>query len=119
MQKFIPFMVLFACRPAEVADKDNSNTLDNTEEETQESEDNNGLTPLDDSATSNDTAKPDDDEYDDTGKPDDESGYQDCGPNFDPTDSCTGDWTTTICMYNSLIWWCENGVWMNEEDKPD
>ena len=108
-------LALLACRPAQVADKAPTDTAEPTTEET---EDNNGLTPLGDSATSNDTAKPDDD-YDDTGKPEEDSEYPDCGSNFDPTESCTGDWTTTLCMHDSLIWWCDNGVWMNEEEKPE
>lgn len=115
MRLFFVTLTLYACRPVQVADKDST---DSSETSTEETEDNNGLTPLGDSASSNDTGKPDD-EYDDTGKPEDESNYPDCGPNFDPNESCTGDWTTTICMHDSLIWWCENGAWMNEEEKPD
>ena len=23
---------------------------------------------------------------------------------------------TTMCYYDGLIWWCEDGVWLNEDD---
>ena len=42
---------------------------------------------------------------------------EDCPEDFDPQASCEGSWETTICMYDGLIWWCENGVWLSEEDK--
>lgn len=126
MYRLLAFYSLIACGPVDLADKNSDvqnppiEEADETEQ-SEESDDNNGLTPLGDTATSSDTAKPDDDydDYDDTGKPEDSSEYQDCGPNFDPTDSCTGDWTTTLCIHESLIWWCQDGQWVSEEDKPD
>ena len=51
----------------------------------------------------------------DTGKGD--SGYKDCADDFDPTESCQGDWTTTLCMHEGKLYWCEDGVWKNEDDK--
>ena len=66
------------------------------------------------------------DEKEDTGfedKPEDEeeendsSDYTECGEDFDPNVPCQGDWTTTVCTSDGLIWWCDNGVWLNEEDK--
>lgn len=45
------------------------------------------------------------------------SDYTECGEEFDPNVPCQGDWTTTVCTSDGLIWWCDNGVWLNEEDK--
>ena len=42
---------------------------------------------------------------------------EDCPEDFDPQASCEGSWETTICMYDGLIWWCQDGVWLSEEDK--
>jgi len=74
-----------------------------------------------------DSGKPDYEEgKEDTGfedKPEDEedengsSDYTECGEDFDPNVPCQGDWTTTVCTSDGLIWWCDNGVWLNEEDK--
>lgn len=49
-----------------------------------------------------------------------DSGFEEveeCAENFDPDMPCQGDWTTTLCMYDGQLWWCEGGVWMNEEEK--
>ena len=77
-----------------------------------------------------DSGKPDYEEdeegKEDTGfedKPEDGEGengssdYTECGEDFDPNVPCQGDWTTTACTSDGLIWWCDNGVWLNEEDK--
>ena len=50
-------------------------------------------------------------------KPEDGSGYSDCPEDFDPSATCEGSWEETICMYDGMIWWCDAGVWLNEEDK--
>jgi len=65
--------------------------------------------------------KPDDGDGkpDDTGDKPGDSGIEDCPDDFDPTEPCEGDWTTTMCIHDDLIWWCEDGAWMNEDDKPD
>ena len=59
----------------------------------------------------------------DTGdKPDDSEGYGDyidCEDDFDPTESCQGGWEETLCVFEEKLWWCEGGVWLNEDDKPD
>jgi hypothetical protein len=55
----------------------------------------------------------------DTGKPDDGGDPKDCGEDFDSEASCEGSWDVTICVHEGLIWWCEDGVWMNEDDKPE
>ena len=47
------------------------------------------------------------------------SDVPDCDENFDPEQPCEGDWTSTLCFYEGLMWWCEGGVWLNEDDKPD
>ena len=87
---------------------------------------------LDDSTESNtepdtnsDTGEKPDDESDTGEKPDDESDtgekpedvYSDCEDSFDPTEPCQGDYTTTLCMLDGMFWWCDNGVWVNEDDK--
>ena len=43
--------------------------------------------------------------------------YSDCGSDFDSTEPCEGSWEDTICLQDELIWWCQDGVWMNEEEK--
>ena len=56
-----------------------------------------------------------DDKPEDTGF----SMVDDCAEGFDPTASCEGTWEETICMYDGLIWWCQDGIWTNEDEKPD
>ena len=63
-----------------------------------------------------------DEEWGDTAEKPDDTGvnsddYPECGEDFDPDEPCEGDWSTTICVDNGLFWWCENGVWLNEDDK--
>jgi hypothetical protein len=43
--------------------------------------------------------------------------YPDCGGDFDPTATCEGDWKETICTHNGKTYWCQDGVWLNEDDK--
>ena len=64
--------------------------------------------------------KPDDsdDKPDDSGDKPDESDVEDCPPDFNPNDTCEGDWTDTLCIHEGMMWWCEDGTWMNEDDKP-
>ena len=45
--------------------------------------------------------------------------YGDCGAEFDSTQPCEGSWEDTICLQDDLIWWCQDGVWLNEEDKEN
>ena len=59
--------------------------------------------------------KPDDADYGED-KPDDYS-FPDCAEDFDSTATCEGGWEDTICVHDGVIWWCENGVWLNEGDK--
>ena len=61
-----------------------------------------------------DEDKPNEDEDD---KPDDGE-YKDCDDDFDPNAPCEGDYTTTTCVYDDMIWWCQDGVWLSEDDKP-
>ncbi len=35
----------------------------------------------------------------------------------EPGAPCEGDWQTTICDFQGVIWWCEDGAWQNEDDK--
>ena len=63
----------------------------------------------------------DDDDKPDEGddKPDDEGDeYKECDEGFDPEESCEGDHTMTLCVYDGMFWWCDDGVWLNEDDKP-
>ena len=43
--------------------------------------------------------------------------YEECASDFDSTQTCEGSWEDTICKYDDLIWWCQDGIWMNEEEK--
>ena len=78
----------------------------------------------DDTASDTDTDMTDTDGKDDTdgkgggtdtGKYDDV--YPDCASDFDPTETCEGDWKETICMYEGKIYWCDGGQWKNEDEK--
>ena len=63
--------------------------------------------------------KPDD--WEDGDKPDDDDnwGFSDCAEDFDPTLPCEGGPEQTVCIYEDTVWWCQDGVWMNENDKPE
>jgi hypothetical protein len=78
--------------------------------------------PSDDEDDKPDDGDDGDDKPDDTGDKPDDSGWdseiEDCLDDFDPEAPCEGDWTTTMCMHDGMIWWCEEGAWMNEGDKP-
>ena len=56
-----------------------------------------------------------DEEYGDEEKED--SAYEECASDIDVNASCEGSWEESICIMNNLIWWCQDGVWMNENDK--
>ena len=56
-----------------------------------------------------------DEEYGDEDKED--SDYEECASDIDVNASCEGSWEESICTMNNLIWWCQDGVWMNENDK--
>ena len=43
--------------------------------------------------------------------------FGECASDFNPDSSCEGNWEETICTFEGLIFWCEDGVWLNEEDK--
>ena len=43
--------------------------------------------------------------------------YESCSSSFNPQTSCTGSWEETICLFENTIWWCQEGVWMSEDDK--
>ena len=92
-------LMTFGCR-SDKATEDSSAWWE-TEEGTQDGND--------------DEDKPDDSSGDDD-KPNDIS-YDECGEDFDPTATCEGSWEETICTHDGVIWWCDNGIWLNEDDK--
>ena len=60
----------------------------------------------------------DKEDYEDEDKEDYEDvEYEECEADFDSSESCEGTWQDTICMYDDLIWWCQDGAWMNEDEK--
>ena len=121
----IYFSFLFGCRSgsAKVQLDEDTSTEDpewweSDAEETDESDDSDESSPSDSGEEKEEDTgdKPEDGEDDD----EKDSGLgdtEDCGDDFDSTASCEGDWTTTLCMHDGLYWWCEGGVWVNEEDK--
>ena len=117
----ISFALIFGCRSAKVQlDEDTSieepEWWESDVEETDESDGSSSSDSEDDEKEEDTGDKPEDGEFED----EKDSGLgdtQDCGDDFDPTASCEGDWTTTLCMHDGLYWWCEGGVWVNEEDK--
>ena len=42
---------------------------------------------------------------------------EECPEGFDPEVSCEGTWESTICLHEDVIWWCQDGEWLNEEEK--
>ena len=42
---------------------------------------------------------------------------EECPEGFDPEVSCEGTWESTICLHGEVIWWCQDGEWLNEEEK--
>ena len=112
----ISFSLLFACRSGSAkVQLDEDTSVEEPEWWDSESDDSENSTESDEEKE--DTGdKPEDEEYED----EKDSGFgdtEDCGEDFDSTASCEGDWTTTLCMHDGLYWWCEGGVWINEEDK--
>lgn len=106
----LSFITIFACRPAQIAEKQSIPT----QEETDSSENWWDFEELEDTSSNNDTSS-----YD-TSKPDTGS-YEEgqCDDNFNPNAECSGTWEETICLFEGLWWWCDNGQWLNEDDKPD
>jgi len=33
--------------------------------------------------------------------------------------ACEGDWEVTLCTHDGKSWWCEDGVWHNEDSKKE
>ena len=121
----LSFSLLFACRSGSAKvqlDEDTSaeepEWWDSESDETNQSDDSDESSSSDsDEEKEEDTGdKPEDEEFED----EKDSGLgdtEDCGEDFDSSAPCEGDWTTTLCMHDGLYWWCEGGVWINEEDK--
>ena len=90
---------------------------DKAEEETTEQEDSANWWEVEEDSESGDNSSTDSAKPDDTGEKPEDGSYNECPDGFDPTQTCEGSWQETICTYDGLVWWCENGVWYNEEDK--
>ena len=94
------------------------------EHETQRQSDSSSDSWSQESVDESDSESPDqpsdDEEKPDEGdKPDEEDAeYKECDETFDPDEPCEGDYTTTMCLFDGLYWWCQDGVWLNEDDKP-
>ena len=60
----------------------------------------------------------DKDEFDDDDK-DDFDEDDECAGGVTPESgsACEGDWLETLCMVDGEYWWCEDGVWSNQDDK--
>ena len=124
----ISFSLLFACRSGSAkVQLDEDTSVEDPEWWDSESDETNDSDDSDDSDESSPSDSDEEKEEDTGDKPEDEefedekdSGLgdtEDCGEDFDSSAPCEGDWTTTLCMYDGLYWWCEGGVWINEEDK--
>jgi len=59
----------------------------------------------------------DDGKDDDGGKGDDELDACPGGVAPEVGTPCEGDWTVTLCIADGEAWWCEDGVWVGEDDK--
>jgi len=98
----------------DLSEEDDTSTTDTTDSGTDESEEDDNT----DDAPSEEDDKPED-ELEDTGDKPENDDYQECQEDFEPTQPCVGDWMETICISDGLIWWCEDGIWTNEDSKPD
>ena len=119
-------LLLLAC-----AEKDNDTSNQESSEqdwwqteegtESEKTEDNSEETKEDYSEEDKeDYSEEDGDEDKEDGDEDKEdSTYNDCPVDFDSTTECTGSWEDTICITDELIWWCQDGVWMNENEKEE
>ena len=69
--------------------------------------------------TSDDSISEDKEDYEDKEDKEDyeDISYEECSEDFDNSESCEGSWQETICLFDDLIWWCQDGVWINENDK--
>ena len=129
--KMIVGMMLVGCRSKiqeEIVDTGTDSWSQSEVTESDEEQETDSGKPDDEDDDDGDDGEEGEDEKEDTGfedKPEDEDGeggngssdYTECGEDFDPNVPCQGDWTTTVCTSDGLIWWCDNGVWLNEEDK--
>ena len=95
MSSVVLLMLFWSCREAKVAEEDTQGWW---ESETKSDEE-------------------DKDEFTEDGEDKDFEEVNDCPEDFNPQESCEGSWETTICTYEGTIWWCQDGVWLNEEDK--
>ncbi len=61
----------------------------------------------------------DDDKIDGSYDDDDDDDYPPCPDDFNPEpgSACEGSWQSTICELDGVLWWCDDGVWMNSKDK--
>lgn len=123
---FTIFLTLLACR----GDNEGNTELKTTTEETADTEqadteetDTEEWWETEVEESDNDNTEEEDEEKEEDEKEEDEKEedymYEDCSADFDPTMPCEGSWQETICIYDDLIWWCEDGVWMNENDKEE
>ena len=111
MYKWVFISILCSCRTS----KDNTSTESPEWWETE---------TVDTAGAQDDTQDEDDKDsavYDkDTALEEKDSGTEDvpdCGDDFDQDEPCVGDWSTTLCMHEGTFWWCENNVWLSDEDK--
>lgn len=107
----------------EEPDGDETESDDNPPDDADDESDDKPDDWTDDTGDKPDDWDDDSDDWNDNSedKPDDwggNSGYESCGDDFDPNAPCSGDWTETICVHESMVWWCEDGTWANEDDKP-
>ena len=106
MLKVVFLVLMVGCRDNKIAD-----------DETQEWWESESETQKDEDSEDSEEEKEDKDETSGTDEDKPLEDIEDCPEDFDAQASCEGSWETTICYYNSMIWWCEEGVWLNEEDK--
>ena len=126
-------LVTMGCRPGKTSDpttqqedvettteSDTDNQTDTDSETDDETDNNDEGEPEEDEQNPDDQDDPDESD-DPNDKPDDTglNGLDSCGADFDPEEPCQGSWEETLCTYEGLTWWCQDGVWMNENDKPD
>ena len=120
---FILFpLVLWACAEVDSKSTNQEDVVDVAEEETIDTEtefeeQESSEEKLDEDFDSEKEESEDTEGEETSGEEKEEADYEECPEDVDSASACEGTWEDTICISEDLIWWCQDGVWMNESEK--
>ena len=120
---FILFpILLLACAEKDAENTEQQTDLSEIDNESEFSEKEGGEDKEDYSEDKEDESSEDKEDYsedkeDETGEDKEDIVVTDCPVDFDSDASCSGSWEETLCSFEDLIWWCQDGEWMNESEK--